>query len=241
MSIAGETIDYGPCAFMDAYHPRAVYNSIDKMGRYGYGNQPDIAQWNLIRLAKTLLPLLAEDHDAAVKEAQQAIGEFGKLFHAAYAAGLRRKLGLLEAQPTDISLAQDLLDRMAHNGADFTLVFRRLCDGAAGPEGDTGVRILFADSSAFDEWATRWRHRLAQEGREPAERRSAMRAANPAFIPRNHLVEEAIIAAVDDGNFSAFERLLSVVSEPYEDNPALGRYADPPRPDQVVHETFCGT
>jgi len=171
------------------------------MGRYAYGNQPDIAQWNLIRLAETLLPLLAEDHAAAVKEAQQAIGEFGKLFDEAYAAGLRRKLGLLEAQPTDISLAQDLLDRMAHDCADFTLVFRRLCDAAAGPEGDAGVRILFADSSAFDEWATRWRHRLAQEGGEPAERRSAMRAANPAFIPRNHLVEAAIIAALDGGDF----------------------------------------
>ena len=133
MSIAGETIDYGPCAFMDAYHPRAVYSSIDQMGRYAYGNQPDIAQWNLIRLAETLLPLLAEDHDAAIKEAQQAIGEFAKLFDAAYAAGLSRKLGLLEAQPDDISLAQDLLDRMAHNGADFTLVFRLLCDARPAP------------------------------------------------------------------------------------------------------------
>ena len=187
------------------------------------------------------MPLLAEDHDAAIREAQQAIGEFAKLFDAAYAAGLSRKLGLLEAQPNDISLAQDLLDRMAHNGADFTLVFRLLCDAAGGPEGDTGVRMLFADSGAFDEWAARWRHRLAQEGGEPTERRSAMRAANPAFIPRNHLVEEAIVAAVNDGDFSAFERLLSVVSAPYEDQPAFGRYADPPRPDQVVHETFCGT
>jgi uncharacterized protein YdiU (UPF0061 family) len=112
------------------------------MGRYAYGNQPDIAQWNLIRLAETLLPLLAEDHEAAIKEAQQAIGEFPKLFDAAYAAGLRRKLGLLEAQPNDMSLAQDLLDRMAHNGADFTLVFRFLCDAAAGPEGDTSARML---------------------------------------------------------------------------------------------------
>src|ERR1700681_2903376 len=156
MSIAGETIDYGPCAFMDAYHPRAVYSSIDQMGRYAYGNQPDIAQWNLIRLAETLLPLLAEDPEAAIEEAQQAIGEFPKLFDAAYAAGLSRKLGLLEAQPNDISLAQDLLNRMAHSGADFTLVFRLLCDAAAGPEGDTGVRMLFADSGAFDEWAARW-------------------------------------------------------------------------------------
>jgi uncharacterized protein YdiU (UPF0061 family) len=241
MSIAGETIDYGPCAFMDAYYPRAVYSSIDRMGRYAYGNQPDIAQWNLIRLAETLLPLLAEDRDAAINEAQQAIGEFGKLFDAAYTAGLSHKLGLLETRPNDISLAQDLLDLMAHNGADFTLVFRLLCDAVAGPEGDTGVRVLFADPCAFDEWVARWRQRLAQEGGKPAERRSAMRAANPAFIPRNHLVEEAIVTAVNDGDFSAFERLLSVVSAPYEDHPAFSRYANPPRPDQVVRETFCGT
>src|ERR1700688_2106136 len=241
MSIAGETIDYGPCAFMDVYHPERVYSSIDRMGRYAYGNQPRIAQWNLARLAETLLPLLAEDKDAAVREAQEAIGEFPKLFDAAYAAGLSRKLGLLEAEPNDISLAQDLLDRMAQNGADFTLVFRLLCDAAGGPEGDTGVRMLFADSGAFDEWAAKWRHRLAQEGGEPTERRSSMRAANPAFIPRNHLVEEAIVAAVKDGNVSPFESLLSVISEPYEDQPAFGRYADPPRPGQVVRQTFCGT
>jgi serine/tyrosine/threonine adenylyltransferase len=147
----------------------------------------------------------------------------------------------LEAQPNDISLAQDLLDRMARNGADFTLVFRVLCDAAAGPEGDTGVRMLFADSGAFDEWAAKWRRRLAQEGGEPTERRSAMRAVNPAFIPRNHLVEEAIEAAVNDGDLSVFEGLLSVISVPYEDHPAFGRYANPPRPEEVVHETFCGT
>jgi uncharacterized protein YdiU (UPF0061 family) len=241
MSIAGETIDYGPCAFMDAYHPRAVYSSIDQMGRYAYGNQPDIAQWNLIRLAETLLPLLAEDNAAAIKEAQEAIGEFERVFDTAYAEGLSRKLGLLESQPNDISLAKDLLDRMAHNGADFTLVFRRLCEAAAGPQGDTGVRILFADPGAFDDWAAKWRHRLAEEGGESHERRSAMRAANPAFIPRNHLVEATISAAVNDGDFSTFERLLSVISVPYEDQPAFGRYADPPRPDQVVHQTFCGT
>jgi uncharacterized protein YdiU (UPF0061 family) len=240
MSIAGETIDYGPCAFMDSYHPQTVYSSIDQMGRYAYGNQPDIAQWNLIRLAETLLPLLAEDHDAAIKEAQEAIGEFSKVFDTAYATGLSRKLGLLESQVDDISLAQDLLDRMAQNGADFTLVFRRLCD-ATGPQGDAGVRTLFADPGAFDNWAERWRHQLARESREPTERRSAMRATNPLFIPRNHLVEEAIIAAETDGSFSAFEKLLSVISAPYDDQPAFGRYAEPPRADQVVHQTFCGT
>ena len=130
---------------------------------------------------------------------------------------------------------------MARNGADFTLAFRLLCDAVASPEGDTSVRMLFADPGAFDEWAARWRDRLAQEGGEPTQRRSAMRAENPAFIPRNHLVEVAIVAAVNDGDFSAFESLLSVVSAPYEDHPAFRRYAHPPRPDQVVRETFCGT
>jgi serine/tyrosine/threonine adenylyltransferase len=225
---------------MDSYHPQTVYSSIDQMGRYAYGNQPDIAQWNLVRLAETLLPVLAKDQDVAIKEAKEAIGAFPKEFDTAYVAGISRKLGLLESRPDDIDLAQDLLDLMAHNGADFTLVFRRLCD-AAGPDGDAGVRTLFADPGAFDNWAERWRHRLAQEGGEPIERRSAMRAANPAFIPRNHLVEEAIVAAETDGDFSAFEKLLSVISAPYEDQPRFGRYADPPRPDQVVHQTFCGT
>jgi hypothetical protein len=209
MSIAGETIDYGPCAFMDVYHPATVYSSIDTMGRYAYGNQPGIAQWNLARLAETLLPLLAGDKDAAVKEAQDAIGGFATPFETAYAAGLSRKLGLFQPRPDDLSLAQDLLERMARNGADFTLTFRRLCDVASTPNGDALVRSLFTDPTAFDDWAARWRHRLAEEGGEANERRAAMRAANPAFISRNHLVEEAISAAVSNGDFSPFESLLT--------------------------------
>jgi uncharacterized protein YdiU (UPF0061 family) len=226
---------------MDVYHPGTVYSSIDNMGRYAYGNQPRIAQWNLARLAETLLPLLAEDKDVAVKEAQEAIDAFATGFETAYAAGLSRKLGLFQPRPDDLSLAQDLLERMARNGADFTLIFRRLCDAAASPDGDAGVRRLFSDPRAFDDWAARWRHRLAEEGGEANDRRAAMRSANPAFIPRNHLVEEAISAAVNDGYFSPFESLLTVLSMPYEDQPTFGRYVDPPRPDQIVHQTFCGT
>jgi uncharacterized protein YdiU (UPF0061 family) len=241
MSIAGETIDYGPCAFMDAYDPGKVYSSIDTMGRYAYGNQPRIAQWNLARLAETLLPLLAEDKDAAVKEAQGALDAFAIRFETAYAAGLGRKLGLFQPRPDDLSLAQDLLERMARNGADFTLTFRRLCDAAAGPDGDAAVRSLFTDPGAFDDWGARWRYRLAEEGGGANERRAVMHAANPVFIPRNHLVEEAISAAVNNGDFSPFESLLVVLSTPFEDQPALGRYTNPPRPDQVVHQTFCGT
>jgi uncharacterized protein YdiU (UPF0061 family) len=241
MSIAGETIDYGPCAFMDVYHPGTVYSSIDNMGRYAYSNQPRIAQWNLARLAETLLPLLAEDKDAAVKEAQEAIDAFAIGFETAYAAGLSRKLGLFQPRPGDLSLAQDLLERMARNRADFTLTFCRLCDAAASPDADAGVSSLFTDPSSFDDWAAKWRNRLAEESGEANERRAAMRAANPALIPRNHLVEEAIAAAVNDGYFQPFERLLTVLSMPYEDQLAFGHYVDPPRPDQVVHHTFCGT
>ena len=176
MSIAGETIDYGPCAFMDVYHAGTVYSSIDTLGRYAYGNQPAIARWNLARFAETLLPLLAEDTDAAIKEAQEAIEAFATRFETAYAAGLSRKLGLLQSRPDDLSLAQDLLDRMARNGTDFTLTFRRLCDSAVSRHSEA-VRSLFANPSAFDDWATRWRHRVADEGGEANERRAAMRAA----------------------------------------------------------------
>src|SRR6266446_5216060 len=238
MSIAGETIDYGPCAFMDTYHPTTVFSSIDGGGRYAYGNQPSIAQWNLARLAETFLPLLAEDKDAAVKEAQESIDAFAARFETAYAAGLRRKLGLLESHTEDLPLAHDLLERMAANAADFTLTFRFLCDASVGPEADASVRSLFADPSAYDDWAARWRHRLAEEGGEASERRKMMRAVNPAFIPRNHLVEEAISAAVNNEDFSPFETLLTVLATPYEDQPAFARYADPPRLDQIVHQTF---
>ncbi len=241
MSIAGETIDYGPCAFMDSYHPATVYSSIDSAGRYSYGNQPAIAQWNLARLAETLLPLLAEDEDAAVKLAQDAIGAFAARFESAYAAGLTRKLGLLQSQPGDLSLARDLLERMAHNGADFTLTFRRLCDAAVDPDSDAAVRSLFSSSNAFDDWAERWRHRLAEESGRDSERSNMMRAANPALIPRNHLVEETISAAVNNADFAPFEMLMLVLSAPYEDQPAFRRYGDPPRPDQIVSQTFCGT
>jgi serine/tyrosine/threonine adenylyltransferase len=241
MSIAGETIDYGPCAFIDNYHPATVYSSIDQMGRYAYGNQPNIAHWNLARLAESLLPLLADDTEAAVKQAREALDTFTLRFEAAYAAGLRRKLGLLQSSPDDLSLAQDLFERMANNTADFTLTFRRLCDAAHDSDNDAAVRSLFADPSPFDAWAAKWRHRIAQEGRDANERLQAMRGVNPAFIPRNHLVEEAIAAAVNNNDFLPFETLLTVLSKPFEDQPQFSRYADPPRADQIVHQTFCGT
>ena len=196
MSIAGETIDYGPCAFMDAYDPATVFSSIDHTGRYAYANQPGIALWNLTRLAETLLPLLADDQDRAITEAQEALSAFAPRFEAAFHAGLRRKLGLFTERDEDLALAQDLLNAMAANHADFTLTFRRLSEAAADPAGDEPVRRLFDDPQAFDAWAVRWRQRLGEEPQDGEARRAAMQAVNPAFIPRNHRVEAMIQAAV---------------------------------------------
>ena len=241
MSIAGETIDYGPCAFMDTYHPETVYSSIDRMGRYAYANQPHMAQWNLTCLAQALLPLLDGDEEVAVKQAREAVGAFQNRFEASWLAGMRRKLGFRETREGDRALAQDLLNIMAENRADFTLTFRRLCNLAGtGPEAGDPIQNRFDDPAAFDSWAGRWRQRLAEEQWDDAARGAAMRAVNPAFIPRNHLVEEAIKAA-HDGNLTPFDDLMSVLSRPYADQPAFARYANPPRPDQVVHQTFCGT
>ena len=245
MSIAGETIDYGPCAFMDFYHPETVYSSIDHGGRYAYGNQSRAAQWNLACLGQALLPLLGDDETAAVRDAQAAIDTFPALFDAAWLKGVRSKLGLLEERTGDLELAQDLLRRMAENHADFTLTFRRLSDAIGAGSGDEGaddgpIHGLFDDPAAFDGWAVAWRRRLAKEPRGDEDRRAAMRAVNPAFIPRNHLVEEVIGAAVG-GDFTPFEELLAVLARPYDDQPGAARYGLPPRADQVVHQTFCGT
>jgi uncharacterized protein YdiU (UPF0061 family) len=240
-SISGETIDYGPCAFMDNYDPATVFSSIDEMGRYAYGNQPRIALWNLTRLAECLLPLLADQQDKAIAEAQAALGAFAERFDTTYQAGLRQKLGLFTAADGDRELAQDLLDIMAKQQADFTLTFRRLSDAALAPANDGDVRQLFADPAGYDEWALRWRERIGQEPQNPAMRQAAMRSVNPAFIPRNHRVEAIIEAAVTHDDFAPFEELLTVLSRPFEDQPAFAGYADPPEPHQRVLQTFCGT
>jgi serine/tyrosine/threonine adenylyltransferase len=241
MSIAGETIDYGPCAFMDAYHPMTVFSSIDRNGRYAYANQPGVAVWNLTRLAEALLPLLDSTQDKAVEQANEALSAFAKVYERHYLAGLRRKLGLLTDEAGDLGLAHDLLQRMSENKADFTLTFRRLSACAVGSEGDADVRILFDMPLAFDEWVGRWRDRLAHEDRSGAARKAAMDQVNPAFIPRNHLVEAALQAAVADQNFGPFEVLVAVLARPYQDQPDFAAYADPPLPHQQVFETFCGT
>jgi uncharacterized protein YdiU (UPF0061 family) len=242
MSIVGETIDYGPCAFMDSYHPDTVYSSIDRMGRYAYKNQPAIAHWNLVGLAKALLPVLGTDQDAAVAQANEALQTFPERFEHFHHLGLQRKLGLGDSREGDVALAEDLMSRMADNKADFTLTFRRLAE-AVDEDSRAGesVRSLFEKPQAFDDWAVAWKRRLDSEGRSRAEVRKNMRAASPAFIPRNHLIEEVIQAAVDGGDFEPFERIVEVLASPYDEQPENERYASPPRPDQIVHETFCGT
>jgi len=244
MSISGETIDYGPCAFMEAYDPGKVFSSIDRGGRYSYSNQPHAAHWNLTRLAEALLPIMkheAESEEAALASAYEALAGFGPLFETAHLAGMRRKLGLLTEREGDAALAEDLLERMAANQADFTLTFRRLSDAADGPEGDVEVRALFADPGAYDVWAAKWRGRLGEEEVSGQALAEAMRMASPAFIPRNHLVGAALDAAVELQDFEPFEKLLEVGSLPYEDRPELERYWTPARPEESVSATFCGT
>ena len=243
-AISGETIDYGPCAFMEAYDPDTVFSSIDANGRYAYGNQPQIALWNLTRFAETLLPLMAQengDAEAALLSAREALSGFAPQYEAARLSGMRRKLGLFTAGDGDAALAQDLLDRMAANNADFTLTFRRLSNAAAGPEADLETRAQFTDPTAFDSWAVAWRERLRGESVSAAERAAAMRQANPAIIPRNHRVEEAIAAAVGRQDFQPFHDLLNAVSRPFEDRPELEQYTAPALPGERVTQTFCGT
>ncbi|WP_043751885.1 protein adenylyltransferase SelO [Methylobacterium nodulans] len=241
MSVVGETIDYGPCAFLDAYDPAAVFSAIDEHGRYAYGNQPMIAHWNLVRLAETLLPLLAAETEEAIRVAEERLAGFAPLFQAAYQAGLRRKLGLFTARDDDVVLAGDLLTAMAANRADFTLTFRRLGAAAADPARDGPVRDLFIDPTVYDAWAARWRQRLATEPQTADERRRAMDRANPAYIPRNHRIEAVIEAAVERDDFAPFAELLTVLAGPYEDQPDFARYAAPPEEHERVHRTFCGT
>lgn len=241
MSVAGETIDYGPCAFVDAYDPEAVFSAIDLHGRYAYFRQPIIGGWNLTRFAECLLPLFSDDTDAAVGEAEETLDAYAPTFEYAYQAGLRRKLGLLAEREGDAELGQDLLRAMAASGADFTLTFRRLCEAASSEGNELGVRSLFEDPSAYDEWAGRWRRRLEQEPANAATRRAAMLAANPAYIPRNHRVEAVIRAATDEDDFAPFHELVEVLSNPFEDQPAFARYAEPPAERERVLQTFCGT
>jgi uncharacterized protein YdiU (UPF0061 family) len=240
-SISGETIDYGPCAFLDEYDPQKKFSSIDHGGRYAFMNQPRIAQWNLARLAETLLPLVADDEEESVGLVTERLEAFSGRFAAAFAAVLRGKLGLATEQPGDLELGTDLLSRLASSGVDFTLFFRQLCDVARSPDAAKACAALFDDQGAFHEWAERWHARLASEAAAPEARAEAMRRHNPALVPRNHRVEEAIDAATRDGDLGPFETLVEALAHPYDDQPAFAHLAAPPEPHERVLETFCGT
>ena len=233
MAISGETIDYGPCAFMNAYDPDTVFSSIDHAGRYAYGNQPTIAHWNLARFAETLLPLLDSDQEKAVASASEVLDEYPRRFEQYWLAGMRKKLGLQTEAAEDPELIESLLDWMQRSRADFTNTFRDLASmPPATDEPD--------HDSEFLAWYSRWRRRLAAEGRSDRSTSDEMRAANPAVIPRNHHVEEALAAAEHDDDLSLLHRLLNVLASPYEETEQTPRYRDP-GPDDCTYRTFCGT
>ena len=244
-SIAGETIDYGPCAFLDTYEPMKKFSSIDEQGRYAFMNQPRIAAWNVTRLAEAILPLVHENEEEAARLATAVLERFGDLFEDAFAAVLRRKIGLdpngTTRKPEDALLARDLLERMASNRVDHTLFFRRLSGAENDDAAKERVAQLFADPAAFVSWTSEWHRRLASEITSASERAAMMRAANPIFIPRNHRVEEVLAAAVDEGNYTPFETLANVLRRPFDEQPDFARFEDPPGAEWGNYKTFCGT
>lgn len=248
MTLSGETIDYGPCAFMDRYDPTTVFSSIDEQGRYAYVNQPPIANWNLARLAEALLPLLAEesggDQDKAVAQAMEVLGAFQERYQHYWLHGMRRKLGLSREENDDLALATDFLKAMEGQGVDFTSAFRRLADVAEGRGNlaEIGLHKLYADDAALKAWLPRWRARLEVESATPEQRAQAMRTVSPLYIPRNHKVEEALDAAVELGNYAPFEQLLDVLQQPFMERPGLAAYVEPaPVNASAGYQTFCGT
>ena len=257
MSISGETIDYGPCAFLDAYHPGRTFSSIDRGGRYAFANQPRIALWNLTRFAETLLPLVHDDIDKAAEMLTKRLETYPDKFEAAYGKRMRAKLGLRDeieggfgaqsaeggSKPQmfngDLELVQGLLERMAEAKVDYTNCFRRLVDVAAGKDESILVE-LFAEPRPIMEWLRSWRLRFERDSSAPQERIELMRRSNPAFVPRNHRIEE-MIAAATSGDMQPFERLMRVLARPYDDQPEAAELTSPPGDEQWNYRTFCGT
>ena len=239
MTISGETIDYGPCAFMDTYVPSTVFSSIDTQGRYAYANQPSILSWNLARLAETLIPLVDTDKDRAIELLTDTIQRVQSLYETHWLAGMRSKIGLSTEDPSDLVLVNELLSVMEDGRADFTLFFRRLSTSLLG-ENDA-VRHLFEEPAAFDVWEQHWRGRLKQDGISAVTRARAMDQVNPIYIPRNHKVEEALAAAVDHENLTPFSNLLNVLSNPFDEVAENESYATPAPISAIPYQTFCGT
>ncbi|MHB8126427.1 MAG: protein adenylyltransferase SelO [Desulfitobacteriaceae bacterium] len=234
MALSGETIDYGPCAFMDTYDPATVFSSIDLQGRYAYGNQPYIAGWNLARFAETLLPLLHVNQAQAVKLAQDAISDFTELYHCNWLAGMRAKLGIFNEEIQDESLIEGLLSMMQKYRADYTNTFRALTF-------DTPEDTVLFSTTEFAQWHELWQARLGRQQDPKASSHQLMRNCNPALIPRNHQVEAALEAAVKQGDYSVMERLLDVLSMPYAHSPEQTDYSTLPVLSTRPYRTFCGT
>ncbi len=241
MALSGETIDYGPCAFMDSYHPQTVFSSIDHGGRYSYASQPGIAQWNLARLAETLLPLIDADTDKAVALATAVLEGFIGRFEAYFLERMRRKLGLVSTEEGDAELIQQLLSAMQNARADFTLTFLTLTLAAQGAGEQASLRALFAEGSEIDSWLHDWQLRLTRDPQSIAERVATMQLANPEFIPRNHLVQAALDTASESGDLAPFRQLLGILQRPYQHQPESAEYALPPPPSELPFKTFCGT
>ncbi len=234
MALSGETIDYGPCAFMDVYDPATVFSSIDSNGRYAYGNQPQIALWNLSRFAETLLPLLDDEEERAISIAEQALGEFGVQYHEHWLRGMRAKLGISNAEEQDEELVQDLLVLMQKHRADYTNTFRALAE-------DEPEKTSLYEIEEFQRWQERWQARLDRQVASREEARQMMRSSNPTVIPRNHRVEEALEAAAERGDYSVMERLLAVLAQPYAHSAEQAPYCTLPDPSGLPYRTFCGT
>ena len=239
MAISGETIDYGPCAFMDHYDPATVFSSIDTQGRYAYANQPRIAQWNLARLAETLLPLIDADGNRAIARATEVVNAFPEQYERHWLKGMRAKLGLVSEDEADLNLATGFLTAMEGKKVDYTLAFRYLADAALGEE--EPIRALFADPSAYDLWSGHWRARLAREAVAPSVRAQAMRRANPVFIPRNHRVEEALSAAVEARRLRAFRDAAEYPIAPFRRSAGVCRLCRTCAEGYGRYRTFCGT
>jgi len=238
MTISGETIDYGPCAFMDAFDPATVFSSIDHGGRYAYGNQPRIAQWNLARLGESLLPLLDADPQTALASASDALRSFPDRYDAYWVRGMQAKLGLADGLGEDEALVGDLLALLHAQTVDFTSCLRALSSAVRGD--GAPVRSLFAERAAFDAWSERWRAQLSAQAADPQAIADAMDRVNPLYVPRNHLVEEALDAATA-GDLEPFRRLLDVLAKPFDERPGLEAYASPAPPSFGEYLTFCGT
>ena len=240
-SISGETIDYGPCAFMDSYDPATVFSSIDHHGRYAYGNQPNIAQWNIACLGECLLPLIHPDRNKAIGIAEEILDSFQDKFRKYWLSGMYKKIGLTQNEPEDINLLEQLLELMKENKTDYTLTFRYLSDAIENDTGNSNFEKQFLSQNKISEWLVSWRKRLKIQSASFKKIKMSMQKENPAFIPRNHRIEKTIYEAVNNNDYSYMDHLILMLNKPYQDQPNNSEYMHPPEKPDHNYQTFCGT